>query len=106
MKIDEIENLVRDTAKRWGLQVFEVPKMGTRGVFSMGTYVEGEEPKAVFWIGNSGPAHILNLSMNYDMGLSPACVDRLHEELKSGLKTKFGIELQPMDKFGRFIQEN
>lgn len=106
MNIAEVESFVRDTAKRWGLQVFEVPKISTRGVFSMGAYVEGEEPKVVFWIGNDGAAHILSLMMGYEMGLSSACVDRLHEELKSGLESKLGIVLRPVDKFGRFIQEN
>lgn len=111
MTISEVEDFVRDIAKRWGLQVYEIPKKslvrtnqkGSRGLFSMGVYVEGtNEP--VFWIGNRGVAHILSLMMSYEkVGFSPACVDRLHKELKSGLKAQFGIDLQPVDKFGNYI---
>ena len=114
MKIGEIEDFVRETAKRWGLKVYEVPKEslirgdwvgGSYNLFSIGAYVR-ESEGSVFWISNGNPAHVITLSMNYETGLLAACVDRLHEELKSGLEDKFDMEFQPVDKSGRVIQEN
>lgn len=112
MTINEIEDFVRDIAKRWGLQVYEVPKKslvrtnlkGSRGLFSMGVYVEGSDGP-VFWIGNRGAAHILSLMMSYKMGFSPRCVDRLYEELKLGLEERFGLDFYPVDKSGQRIKE-
>ena len=103
MKIGEIEDFVRETAERWGLIVYEVPKQslmrgnyeGSRGLFSMGVGVEGSSGP-VFWISNSAAAHVITLMMAHEMGLPSACVDRLHEELKSGLEKKFDIKLQPV----------
>lgn len=114
MMVGEIEDFVRYTAKRWDLVVDEASKKslirtnhsGAQGnLFSMVAYVQGSSG-IVFVIGNSAVPHILSLSMSYEMGLAPACVNRLHEELKSGLKTKFDIDLRPVDKSGRIIQEN
>ena len=96
----EIESFVRDAVKRWGLMVYELPKpqtfrfgtSGPGGPFSMTTYVEGFAA-SVFLIK-------ICLTRSDEVGLPPACVHRLHEELKTGLKDKFHLNLQPVKPDG------
>lgn len=113
--IDEVEVFIRDIAKRWELELDEKSQESLRflhkdveNAFDMMAYIKGHERKGmVFWIGNlGGKGNLLSLSMDhYEGGLPRICVDRLHEELKSGLENRFGLELYPLDKSGRKIKE-
>ena len=113
--IGEVEVFIRDIASRWELELHEIPheqlKMLHRDVpnpFNMMAYVEGpRHKKMIFWINNfGGGGDLLSLSMGGGGGLPRICVDRLHEELKSGLESRFGLDLYPVDKSGRRIEES
>ena len=111
--IGEIKVFIRDIARRWELELDEIydEQLKLHGdvqnVFDMMAYVEGHEREGmVFWIGNFGGGdNLLSLSMGSGGGLPRICVDRLHEELKSGLEDRFGLDLYPVDKSGRRIKE-
>lgn len=112
--IGAIEVFIRDIAKRWELELHEKSLEqlrlhgGVQNAFDMLAYVEGYERKGmVFWIGNFGGGdNLLSLSMGSGGGLPRICIDRLHEELKSGLEDRFGLDLYPVDKFGRRVEES
>ena len=113
--IGEVEVFIRDIASRWELELHEIPHEQLKilyqdvpNPFDMMAYIEGDERKGmVFWISNAGGGgDLLRLSMDdYEGGLPRICVDRLYEELKSGLEGRFGLDLYPVDKSGRRIEE-
>ena len=110
--IGEVEVFVRDIARRWELELHEISReqlglhRDVQNAFDMMAYVEGHEREGmVFWIGNFGGDDLLSFAMGSGGGLPRICVDRLHEELKSGLEGRFGLDLYPVDRSGRRIEE-
>ena len=100
--VDGVEEFMKDVAKRWELRLFEDNRKGmkflTQGqeAFYIALFLK-LDPKNN-WIlsmtnGGAGTILILHLYEHEDMPLAE--LQRLDEEVRFGLKEKFGIELLP-----------
>lgn len=99
--VDEVEVYIRDTAKRWNLNLEEKDReearLHTNGkeAFSILAYLGEGLNGPVFWIANIGAGDRIFLLLNESTGMALADLERLDQELKSGLEEKFDIKLQP-----------
>ncbi len=95
--VDDVEVFIRDVSKEWNLRLFEKGR-GSMKILSNGQeaffialYFEGD---AILTITNTGPGKVLSL-MALDFGDLPLeKLEQLTDEIRSGLKSQFNIELE------------
>ena len=100
--VEDVEIFMRDVAKRWKLRLFEKDRKEMKVIslgkeaFLIALFLKSDpEDDWILDISNAGAGTILTLGLyeHEDMPLSE--LQRLDNEVRTGLKEKFGIELVP-----------
>lgn len=94
--VTDVESYMRKASKNWNFELFEKDKKEMKAVtdgqeaFYLAFY---HKDKAILDISNVGVGVVLTLAL-FDHGDMPiAELERLANEVRSGLKSKFGIQL-------------
>lgn len=100
LSVDKVEVFMRDISARWNLELFEkdreAMKIMTQGqeAFFIALYFEGD---AILAIMNAGVGNVLTLSLQDHGNLPVEELERLANEVRSGLKTQLNINLVAAD---------